>query len=55
MKQVKKPGRVAPLVARLTQEPEIPGSTPGPATHIRFYFLLIKEGKLSVTGESMCT
>ena len=28
-----KPGRVAQSVARLTQEPEVPGSIPGPATY----------------------
>ena len=30
------PGRVAQSVARLTQEPEVPGSIPGPATYFRF-------------------
>ena len=32
------PGRVAQLVARLAQEPGIPGSIPGPATYPRFSF-----------------
>ena len=30
------PGRVAQSVARLTQEPEVPGSIPGPTTYFRF-------------------
>ena len=30
------PGRVAQSVARLTEEPEVPGSIPGPATYFRF-------------------
>ena len=32
------PGRVAQSVARLTKEPEVPGSIPGPATYFRFSF-----------------
>ena len=44
------PGCVAQSVARLTQEPEVPGLVPGRAT----YFCLIEEGQLSVTGPSMC-
>ena len=48
------PGRVAQSEARLTQEPEVPGSIPGPATYFRFFFAS-HEGQLSVTGESMCT
>ena len=32
------PGRVAQLVARPTQEPEVPGSIPGPATYFCFFF-----------------
>ena len=32
------PGRVAQSVARLTQEPEVPGSIPGPAIYFRFSF-----------------
>ena len=32
------PGRVAQSVAHLTQEPEVPGSIPGPATYFRFSF-----------------
>ena len=30
------PGRVAHSVARLIQEPEVPGSKPGPATYFGF-------------------
>ena len=30
------PGRVAKSVARLIQEPAVPGSIPGPATYFRF-------------------
>ena len=30
------PGRVVQSVAHLTQEPEVPGSIPGPATYFRF-------------------
>ena len=33
-----KPGRVAQSVARLTLEPEVSGSIPGPATYFRFSF-----------------
>ena len=29
-------GRVAQLVARLSQEPEVPSSIPGPVTYFRF-------------------
>ena len=32
------PGRAAQSVARPTQEPEVPGSIPGPATYFRFSF-----------------
>ena len=32
------PGRIAQLVARLIQEPEVLGSIPGPATYFRFSF-----------------
>ena len=35
---VMKPGHVAQLVASLTQEPEVTGSIPGPATYFRFSF-----------------
>ena len=31
-------GRVAQSVVRLTQESEVPGSIPGPATYFRFSF-----------------
>ena len=31
-------GHVAQSVARLTHEPEVPGSIPGPATYFRFSF-----------------
>ena len=37
-------------VARLTQDPEVPGSIPGQTTYFRFSFRWIQE----VTGESMC-
>ena len=33
-----RPGRVAQSVAPLTQEPEVPGSIPGPATYFRFSY-----------------
>ena len=36
--QTMSPGRVAQSVARLTEEPEVPGSIPGPATYFRFSF-----------------
>ena len=45
-----RPSRVAQSVVRLAEEPEVPGSIPGPAI-----YLLIQEGQLSVTGESLCT
>ena len=32
------PDSVAQSVECLTQEPEVPGSIPGPATYFRFYF-----------------
>ena len=49
-------GRIAQSVARLTQEPEVQGLIPGPATYFRFSFRRFKKGKkLSVTGEGMCT
>ena len=32
------PGHVVQSVARLTREPEPPGSIPGPATYFRFCF-----------------
>ena len=32
------PGRVSQSVARLIQEPEVPGSIPGPAIYFRFCF-----------------
>ena len=43
---------VAQSVARLTHEPEVAGSIPGP-TILLFLLLLIQEGQLSVTEESM--
>ena len=49
------PGRVPQLVARQAQEPDVPGSIPGPATYFRFFLLLIQVGELSVTGKSICT
>ena len=38
------PGRKAQSVARLTQEPDVPGSIPGPATYFRFSFRWLKQG-----------
>ena len=38
------PDRVAQSTARLTHEPEVPGSIPGPATYFRFSFRLFKKG-----------
>ena len=38
------PGRVAQSVARLTPEPEVPGSLPGPATYFLFSFRWFKKG-----------
>ena len=35
-----KPDCIAQSVAHLTQEPEVPGSIPGPATYIVLSFLL---------------
>ena len=47
-------GRVVQSVAHLTQESEVPGSIPGPATY--FHPLSsIQKGQLSANGESMCT
>ena len=48
------PGHGAQSVARLTQEPEVLSSIPGPAAYFRFSFPVI-QGQLSVTGEGMCT
>ena len=33
-----RPGRIAQSLERLTQEPDVPGSIPGPATYFRFSF-----------------
>ena len=49
------PGHVTQSVARLPQEPEVPGSISGQARYFRFFLPLIQEGQLSVTAESMCT
>ena len=38
------PGQVAQLVAHLIQEPEVPGSIPGPATYFHSSFHLFKKG-----------
>ena len=43
--------RVAQSVGYLTRKSEVLGSIPSLAT----YLLLIQEGQLSATGESMCT
>ena len=40
-------GRVAQSVARLTQEPDVPGSIHGPATYFRFSSLCVKKGVIS--------
>ena len=32
------PGRAAQSVARQTQEPEVPGSIPGPVTYMYYHF-----------------
>ena len=48
------PGHVAQSVVCLTQEPEVPGSIPGPGHILSFLLPLIQEGELSVTGKSMC-
>ena len=37
------PGRVAQLVAHLTQEPDVPGSIPGPAAYFCFSFRWFKK------------
>ena len=41
--QITGPGRIVQAVACLTQEPEVPGSIPRPATYFRFCFLWIKK------------
>ena len=46
-----KPGRVAQSVARLTQEPEVPGSMPGPATYFRFSFCCFKKGSCQLLAK----
>ena len=43
------------VVARVTQEPQIPGLISRPATYFLFLLPLIHEGQSSVSGESMCT
>ena len=40
---LKETDRVALSVARETQEPEVPGSIPGPATYFRFSFRFKKQ------------
>ena len=49
--QVKSTGHVAQSVARLTQEPDIPGSIPGPATHFRFSLRLFKKGSCQLLAK----
>ena len=48
-------GRVAQSVARLTDEPEVTGPIPGPATYSTPPPHPMIYGKLSITGESMGT
>ena len=47
------PGRVAQSVARLTQEPEIPGSIHGPATYFRFSFRWFKKGSCQLLAKAL--
>ena len=49
------PGCVAQSVGHLTRKSGVLGSIPGLATYFRVSFRFFKKGKLSVTGESMCT
>ena len=42
-----RPGRVAQSVARLTQEPEVPGSILSPAAHFCFSFCRFKKAVVS--------
>ena len=49
------PGHVTQSVGNLTRKSEVLGSIPSLATYFFFLLLLIQEGQLSVTGESMCT
>ena len=50
VKHILELGHIAQLVAHQTQEPEVPGSS----GHILSFLLLLIQGQLSVTGESMC-
>ena len=45
------PDLVAQSVARLTQEPEVPGSIPGPATYFRFSFRIFKKGSCHLLAQ----
>ena len=45
------PGRVAQSVARLTHEPEVPGSIPGPATYFRFLFRCVMKGSCQLLAK----
>ena len=45
------PGRVAQSVARLTQEPEVPDSIPGPATVFRLSFRWFKKGSCQLLAK----
>ena len=50
--KIKEPGRVAQSIARLTQEPEIPGSTPGTVRPHSFVFLPpIREGSCQLLAK----
>ena len=44
-------GRVAQSVARLTQEPEVLDSIPGPATYFRFSFCWFKKGSCQLLAK----
>ena len=45
------PGRVAQSVARLTHEPEVPGSISGPVTYFRFSFRRFKKGSCQLLAK----
>ena len=45
------PGLAAQSVGRLTQDPEVPGSTPGPATYVRFSFRFFKKGSCQLLAK----
>ena len=49
------PGRVAQSIGHLTHKSEVLGYDTPSGHLLSFLLLLIQEGQLSVTGESMCT